>query len=501
LKQIIAISIQETNRIYHLSNSQGATVEVHSPKDLLDFLLLFYGENYFKCVWNLYALMKVLDDVLPNDVMQTLYDKDRVEFEIDGEKYKIFSSQGRILSIGYSKHIKDNFYNRDEVSIFHLSQYFPGEKAETLEEIKSKGGALLQMLDELGYNPTKLSSAISIYDENVLNTKYLPTIHDLDQDGQDFCDFARPLLHRELRACYKIGHWRPNSDRQAWRYDIRAAYPSIVKDLLDTNEATYWQSNKYEPKADWGICKGKITITTDGYSPILNQEGIPIKGTWEDLITVEDWGYLNKYKIGHFELEKAHWAKFHSTIKPFQKIMSELYQMRQKGGLIETFAKAISVGLIGRFGQEYEDRVGTLNNPIYSILATSRIPLKVGKFIMENQLANDLIAVVVDGFEASKYVPTIDNKQMGDWKVSDSVNLLAMSLGYLFVADKTPQNISYSQITNEIKAHPNKSCYSGILINANMLKNNRLFNKFPKTGQNLLDNIYESKAMNIIEKI
>jgi hypothetical protein len=487
MKRIVAILIQDK----YISDSEGLKVEVTTPESLLDFLLINYGEGCFKICWNLFQLIHLIGKVLPTNIMQELMDKDRVIF---GD-YKLFSSAGRIFGVTYNHHTHDNFYDKHEENIFHLSQYFPGEKAETLEEIKTKCIEFLTMLDGLGYNPTKLSSAISIYDENVLSNKYLPTIFDLDEEGQDFCEFARPLLHRELRACYKLGHWQPNTERQAWRYDLRSAYPSIVKDLLDTNEATYWQSNKYEPKADWGVCKGKITITTDGYSPILNQENIPIKGTWTDLITVEDWGYINKYKIGHFELEKGYWVKFHSTIKPFQKIMTDLYQMRQKGGLIETFAKAVSVGLIGRFGQEYEDRVGALNNPIYSILATSRIPLKVGRFIMENQLDNDLIAVVVDGFEASKYIPTIDNKQMGDWKVSEPVNLLAMSLGYLFVEDKKPNNITYKEMLDEILAHPNKQSYKGVLLNANMLSNNRSYKIFPKTGNDLLTNVYDSKAI------
>lgn len=488
MKRIVAILIQDN----YISDSEGAKVKVTTPEDLLYFLLLNYGEGCFKVCANLYSLVHLLGKVLPTNAFQDLMDKDRIQF---GD-YKLFSSQGRVFGVTFNKLLHDNFYQYHEENIYHLSQYFPGEKMETLDIIKSKGEELLKALDQLGYNPSRLSSAVNIYDECVLKSKYFPTMMDLDDNGLAFCEYAQKAMGREWRACYKIGHWHPNSDRQAWDFDQTAGYPSIIKDLLDTNETTIWHSTKYEPSADFGVCKGKVTIDSD-ISPIMNPEGVPTKGNWPDHLTTEQWGYINKFKQGHFVMEDGWFIKFHSTIKPFFKTMTELFALREKEGVIATFAKAVSVGIGGRLAQVYPEKYGDYYNPIYALQTVSRMPLKVGKFIEENKLQQDLISVTVDGLLASKFVP-LDNKRiMGNWRVSESVPALVMSMGYQFVADKKPQNITYQEMMNEILAHPNKQVYNGVLLNSSMLSNNRHYDSFPKTGANLLSTTYASKPIEI----
>ncbi len=488
MKRVIAIQIQDK----HLTDSEGSTIDITTPESLLDFLLINYGEGTYKVVWNLYVLVDLLGKVLSESAFQELMDKDRVQF---GD-YKLFSSAGRIFAVTYNKNTHDNFYDRHEENIYHLAQYYPGAKVVTLDEIKSKGEELLTALDKLGFNPTKLSSPINIYDECVLKSKYIPTIFDLDDKGLDFCDYATKAMGREWRTCYKLGHWHPNNSRQAWDYDVTSGYPSIIKDLKDTIECTFWYSKKYEPSADFGVCKGVVTITADK-SPIMNPESKPKKGTWSDYLTTEQWAYINHFKQGKFVMEDGWFVKFHSTLKPFEKIMTELFTMREQGGVIATFAKAVSVGLGGRFSQLYAERIGDYYNPIYALQTISRMPLKVGKFIEENQMWNDVISVTVDGVLASKYVP-LDNKRiMGNWRVSESIPALVMSMGYQFVGDKKPQNITYEDMIKEILAHPNKQTYNGILLNPQMLSNNRIFKVFPKTGKNLLDNIYESEPLTV----
>lgn len=488
MKRIIAIQIQDN----YLSDSEGNSVTVSSAETLLDFLLINYGEGCFKITWNIYKLINLLGKYLPEAAFQELLDKDRFQF---GD-YKLFSSQGRVFGVTYNKHLRDNFYQKHEENIYHLAQFFPGEKVETLDQIKVKGEELLKALDELGYNPSRLSSAVNIYDECVLSNNYFPTMLDLDEDGLNLCEYAEKAMGREWRACYKIGHWQPNSERQAWDYDVTSGYPSLMKDLLDTNEATIWYSKKYDSRADFGVCKGKVTITSD-ISPILNAEGIPVKGTWNDYLTTEQWACINKFKLGHFEMEDGWFIKFHSSIKPFFKIMNDLFTLREKEGVISTFAKAVAVGIGGRLAQLYPEKTGEYYNPIYALQTVSRMPLKVYKFIEDNHLHQDLISVTVDGLLTSKYV-NLDNKRiMGNWRVSESVKALVMSMGYQFVDDKKPQNITYDQMMAEIQAHPNKQAYLGVLLNSNMLNNNRRFKSFPRTGQDLLSNIYESQAIEV----
>ena len=480
MKRIIALQIKDD----YIFDSEGAKQEIKTPEDLFDFLLINYGEGTFKVFWNLYILVNTVGKLLPESAFQELTNKDKVFY---GD-YKLFSSAGKLFGVTYNKNTHDNFYDHSEANIYHLSQFFPDQKADTLEEIKSKGEQLLTALDELNFNPTKLSSAISIYDENVLQNKYIPTIFDLGDEGLDFCDFAYQMMNREWRSIYKMGHFE-----QAYQYDKRSGYPSIIRNFRDTNEAKFWIAKTLQ-KCDFGIVKGEINITSD-YSPIVSLTGENKKGRYIDYFTLPQIGFMYHYNLGTFKIEEGRYMNFLSNHKPFDKIMVELYKMREKGGVLKDFAKSVSVGLGGRFAQEHEDKYGNYFSPIYSVMTTSQMSIEVGKFIMENHLEANLIDVVVDGLLADKLVPVQDNKQMGDWRV-DEVKALILSLGCRYLSDKKDAyGNTYENMIASIKEHPFKKVYNQVLINKNILQTNRHFKEYPSNGNDLLNTVYESTAI------
>lgn len=500
-KKVIGIEIKRIGKKVELIDSLENIVEVKDPQKVFEFLLKDYNKpDTFKVTWNLYSLVDIITNLIPEKDADTLLTEDRVEVHYNEHTYRLFSSPGRMFAITHKwvEKIHDNFQNKynQEVTLYGLSQYFPDEEVSTAKEIESKGNYLLQTLFELGFNPTKLSSAIAIY-ESQLENAYIPTVFDLpdSQVVDDMVATCYKAMNREWRSTYRVGHFPI-----AWDHDLCGAYPSLVRDFGDTNNCKIWYAKSFQ-KCDFGVVNGKIHIESD-YSPIVNINGENVRGTYEDVFPVEQIGFLYRHKLGTFDLKDGYFLKFNDDTKPFYKLMTDLYKMRQHGGIIKTFAKNVSVGFNGKFSEEHKEKFGKYFNPIYSLMTTSRMAIRVGKLIWENNLFNDLISVMVDGCSSTKEVPCENTKEFGTWR-SEKVSALVLSTNNQYVTngnevDKMDaRKNTYSSMLQEIKAHPNKSVYNDVLLDSNMHALNRVFKNYPKTGKDLLETVYTSEPLTV----
>lgn len=472
--------IAKEDNHFILTDSDGKTVKVTTLESLFDFLLL----NDVAMVWNLFELFAIIQQQSP-DTAEKINKEDRAWYK----DYKIFSSAGKVISIGYQKHLHDNFYaSKIETNIYGLRQYFPDDEPISLTDLQVLAHDLMTTLSELGWNSKSYSSPIAIYNEAVLKNEFIPSVYDMEDSPEidGMLDYCYKMMNREWRAVYQVGHF------EAFDYDIRSSYPSVVKDFGNTSECKVKYSKSLQ-RCDFGVCKGIVHITQD-YSPIVNAKGQNVVGSYPDIITTRQWAYLVHYDIGSFEMEDGYFLTFdHPDDKPFYKLMTDLYKMREHGGLCKTLAKAISVGLYGKFGQEYPERYGDYFNPIYSVMATSGCAIEVGKFIMQNNLRSDLISVTVDGCLSTRNVPVSNENVIGSWR-KDKVNALILSIGHQYLADKMDSNKNtYSTMIEAIREHPNKSYFNDVLLNKNMMNANRIFKSFPKTGRDLLEKTYRSE--------
>ena len=499
IKNLICIDIKKNGRTFHLSDSEGNQTDVSNAEDLFNFLLLNAEKpNTAKACWNLFQLFAILDALLPKEVTEKIIKEDRSFF---GD-YKIFSSSGKVLSIGFKKHLHDNFYaSRIEVNIYGLRQYFPDDNINDLYGLKSKGDELMNTLKELGWETNTLSSAIAIYDDAVLEKEFIPSVYDMEdtEEVDGMLDYAYKLMCREWRSIYKIGNFTNAID-----IDIISGYPSFIKDFGNTSECDIQYSKKLI-KSDFGICKGIVHINKD-YSPIVNPNGQNVIGSYEDYITTEQWAYIIHYGIGSFDMEDGYFLNFYDKEdKPFFDLMTNQYNMREHGGLRKTLAKNISVGIYGYQSQEYPEKYGNYFNPIYSVMTTSRCSLKIGKLIEEFNLKDNLISVTVDGLLTTKDIELDTTKQIGGWK-KEKVDALILSCGHQYITNHANENKkdtyqnTYDKMITEINNHPNKVIYNNVLLNKNMSQTNRLFRNFPKNGRELSEKIYTSEPICVGEK-
>jgi hypothetical protein len=477
MKQIIAIDIKDKT----LSDSQGRVLTPGSPEELFDFLMIDTSSAYVVC-WNLYQLMGLIRQFIPEKNYLELLENDKTWVN----KYKLFSSSGKKLSIGheYRELMHDNIYysSKVEVDIYNLYRYFPDYQPKDAEDIKNKGIELLTTLETMGIkDPKTLASGIAMYADTIMAQTSIPHLYDCPEEALDMADFALQMMNREWRATYRIGRF-PN----ATQIDINGCYPSLVRDFGDLSTAYFWHSSHYEP-CDFGIFLGEKTIAGD--TPIVDDNKQPTVGEYPDYITTEQWAYLNKFHKGHFEPLHGWMFKYQDNVKPCEKIMTDLYNQRQVGGLASDLSKAIAVGLIGQFSQYYDEKKGKFYNPIYSVMATSRASLKLGALLERNNLWNKLAYAIVDGAIVDTQLKLGDGKRtLGEFR-SEPIDALVLSMNHKYTDDKLKDMLTL------IKKYPNASSYNDIILNPEMNTTNRIFNNYPTTGKEWINNKYESEAI------
>ena len=494
---IIAFANERIGNKIFIADSRGEDTLDNKLGKLLEFLLEDYDEpgnnqSYIKCVWDLHKFSELLFKLMGDDGQKLLMEGGKVRL---GD-FKLFYVPTKILGITCKvrEKIKGNFYQENvyEANIYGLRQYYPNAKPETVYDVAGLGYDLLATFGRMGLYPSKLTSPVGVYEECVLRKMRLPTIFDAPDYALDAYEYAAQIMDREWRTVYQVGHWK-----EAYDFDIGAAYPSEAMKLVDMKGCAYHHSNSVMHNFDWAVFKGEVTIDAP-ISPILDKEGIARVGTREDYITSDDLAFINKWGIGSFKMQDAWYLKFNSGACPLSYSMKRLFDWRGGGSLREHLAKMISVGIIGKFQEEHNGGYGDYYNPIFATMITSRVRLKVADFIYRNKLQDNLISVMVDGCLTDKLVQVGKQRAMGEWRLNEPSPALVMSIGYQFTGDKKPAGISYGDMVSAIKEHPTRQEYLGVYMGN--LERRRQFDKLPKTGGQLLGNKYQSKPLEVVNE-
>jgi hypothetical protein len=175
---------------------------------------------------------------------------------------------------------------------------------------------------------------------------------------------------------------------------------------------------------------------------------------------------------------------------------------------------------------------------MFGAMVQERTRLEDARFIYAKKLWNkDIIAVNTDGVLSSKDIGLKPDKpkKMGQWRLTDVGPAIAESSGNVFHADKRPHGITYESLLTEIEKEPNKSYYSIKSLRLVTLNDiieekaewkqlghkkefatssidlvkllsiqktgatDRVYEKIPQTGRELLDNVYSSGPITIGE--
>jgi len=503
---MLAYKITENNDHVTITESTGDTITSRFLDELLDFMLFAKDPTEFKTFFN-----------LDNAIIPLLQKIESYNLEKLWQTNRCFV---RPYSIIYNPH--KSFYivkGAQKAMFYHIEQYFPDTlEPKTAKEIEILGTQILDELKTIDIYPRRLSSPVAIFDD-IFNDLDLPNWEDIPLEVDKM---AEECTRKPLTCAYKLGYFD-----KAYDYDIVSGYPSIAASLYDIREGKWWQ---HDYKPDWvvyGFALCDINIWAD-YSPIVIDNWKELsckKGQFEKCLSKGMMDFIDRWEIGKYKVIDGWWWYPTKREKPLKNVMQNLFGQRINPPLLSRIIKGAMVGICGKFIQEYRDkdavRLAPSNNLVWGAIINDEITLQVMNFIYENNLQKELLHISTDGCLVTKKVEGIKTNgeaQMGEWRLDGEGQALVISSGCLYYGKKKPNSLSIEQALELVKEHPErrdwgkeikrrltlgdallnrgdfgklKSVVTGFSL---PMEHDRNFKEVPKTGEELLNRIYESTA-------
>lgn len=535
MKKVVGIFVSKNRCIAH-NGDRYLTCE----KDILDFLLK--RQNDINCFYNLsYNVACLLSWLELSEEQLTKLKEDKDIFYKD---YKLSYITNKFFAIK-----KGTGWDSPYVQFCDISQYIPWklEDNNTVEydvgkarEAQKTGQEVYNGLVKLGLNPDKgMTSPIRVYEKDKLRNMDLPTLADIPEEASQYAYEACKAGWFEV---YNKGHYD-----HVWDYDLSSAYGRGVFDLMDIRLGKFWKSEQYEPNADYGYIRGEITINSE-FSPFVfsvdNGEDVElysligtwdyilrkscVDGQWENIpyiISKKQYDMLYKWKIGSFKIYDAWWWQSQGKKYPYRDAVNWLYEQKEKGvGLEREIPKRQIVGLFGLQLQTMMDGFGDYFNPIYGCEIEMNTRMEVFDACMSNNVIP--LSIALDGILVDKPLNLRMNEGMGSWKLSHEGKAIVVSTVAVAVEGKEAEQdfaVNYNWLLDQIKQNPTERVYSKDKISHISLEKaikdhklgnigevekisrsidvayetKRLYFDRPMTGQELLDNKYESSPLDI----
>lgn len=517
---------------YHVGDTSVAssTGEIRTQAPWLDWFLSHSQPDTIQCFYNL--------DV---DVARLLK-----LINFDSTEGRKLLSNGKLYIAPYTlRYIPKKFFSIDRgfgkghpfATFSDISQYCStpidsrDDKPEGLLTRAGKAAAtgveVYSILTSLGLKPSTLVSPIRVFQKDVLDKLDLPTVDDMpDEVGE----FAYYCCKGSWLECFKTGHF------DTWDYDLVSSYPFFASVLPDIRQGewVHTSSGKTLSKV-LGFFKGRVTIKAN-FSPILykKERGLTYtpRGTWDTYITGKEWAFIDKHKLGHFELEEGWWWEYVPMLGnlefPLSQTMNWLFSEKQNGiELKREIIKRIMAGIYGKFLEvrQYEKQeMGPLFNPVYAAEIETNTRLEIARFAIDNGITP--VHVAVDGLLVDQELPVTGSGAMGMWKLVAHSPALIMGSGAVAVKERKGQGdfaLDYDKLTDHINENPASTYYElkkdspvslAKALNSGRFEkmgttegmtrrvefcseNKRLYVKKPKCGWDLINNHYESIPLDI----
>ena len=432
--------------------------------------------DYGVC-WNIDHFTEVFCSLIPQKTASELREKGRIYLPMP-YRQKLYWQPGRVFSITWGQGREINFYS--------LSRYSDKE-AKDIDSLVELSKKVIGAYSAFGLEPKRLTSPVAVYGE-VLNKLDFPRACDLPDSALPLLNKCSEVAWEEWRDVFKLGHWGAN---EITDYDLSSAYPWLISMLPDLRGAKFFGSDTMPEKGEysWGELEGQLKIDKD-VTPF------GFVGEKNTQITTEHLWLINQHKLGEFVMKHGWFFKLPKNYKtPFKQTMMDLYKARQNGNsVVSKIAKAISVGIGGKFAQRYDTgELGEDYNSIYARMITSRCGIKVADLIHRNNLTQDVVSILVDGcLIQGKKIELCEKQGMGAWRINPPSPFLIASLLYQWGAEKKPNKQTYSEVMDSIKKNPN-SPIIGKDVDLNLLTYDRIFDELPKRGADLITKRFTSK--------
>lgn len=501
-----------------LIESTQQSIKMKSFEDVASFLLEPYEDTLLVC-WDLDSLASLILRLIPDKSKLASLQRIRKCYI---PPYNIFYIPEKVFSIS---HIP----TRQRVSIYNLQQYYPElNEPDNVTEVQMLGENLLIELRKMGFNPTKLTSPVAIYEECIMSKMNLPQVKDMPLEAAAMAYHCSGRLWIEA---HQLGYWDTVYD-----YDMSSAFPTVASNLVDFRYCNWVNSPDYQCKALYGYVRCVVNIDPDVMlSPIMHYTRgklISPVGSWETFLTKHELDFITKYQIGSYQILDGWWAIpwFKKDLpKPLNTPIKSLLKYKQKTGLQTLLAKRMSTGIYGKFGEERKDTFGIHFNPAWFAEISTQTKLLVADYLYSlgigsgnNPGYQSLIQIGVDGFMLTQALPDL----MDGWRLEYTGEALVISSGLVYTRLTKPKGLTLNTILDMFQKHPRKQYYKKAIrrrinlgdsiargnqwligeeadfyssINFLNPDHDRFFAKMPHSGEHVLASTFQSQPILVKE--
>jgi hypothetical protein len=379
-------------------------------------------------------------------------------------------------------------YNAPYASFSDASQYMTTELQDEVSEdycfkkaceAKECGDKVANAMRILKFEPDALISPINQFSKHLMPRmrKKIPLVDDLPHE--EIGEFAYNCCRGGWFENYTKLHAQSVVD-----LDINSSYPFVLANLPDYRYGT-WTHVKEKSNAPIGFYKGTWTITSH-FSPIMykvktkdngydtekqvdNPNVCPV-GTWESYATLQEIDFVEKWKLGHFEVQEGwEWDKPSQFIQPWKKIIERLYELKQSHtGLERDVLKRTLNGQFGKCLEVRKDNAGNITfgdyfSPVLGSYIETSARLRVAEVCMVNNMIP--ISIAVDGLTFLEMPEILDvGDGLGQWKITHKDEpCISINAEICSIKNKNsglPFAITYEWLKDEIEKNPEKHIYT-----------------------------------------
>ena len=450
----------ETGKPFLFSTSEGDTFD---PKT---FLSEIYTQKYrngnFIC-YNLKYETGALLYHLPKTVKQSLYDTGKA----DWEGLRVFFLPYKHLRFTRGKNSISfwDIYPFYRMSLNAASEKYLGKRKENMEvshftpkiwkdnraEIVSYCKQDASLTVELYRKIEDRFASLGVHFKRLYSPAYVSMKYFIKHSDIVTLDEilpAHPRLVKYAAFSYRGGKFEmvQRGKGRFWEYDINAAYPFEIRNLVDIRGARVDISPEYQPKACYGFLHCKISIYDDLYHPVsMNKNGVyvyPI-GEFEAYITKAEYEYLIRHGA-KVEIKDACWIYPKKLSYPYRKVIDTLYRERAKHKVSDpamyNLFKVILNSFYGKMVQRPLLRgerffVSSGWNIIYGAIITANVRIRISE--IQQKYKDSVVAVHTDSVITTKPIPGMNgSKIIGDFALTEKGNGVMILCGLYQIGDK-----------------------------------------------------------------
>jgi len=457
---------------------------------------------------------------------------------LDTHKLKLYSGYrlgyypGKVFTIDYGYGAAKGyayFYNAKQYTDVHhgttISKDYAITKAIKAQEV---GESILQAYKKLGFTSQSLTSPIKAFVKSGL----YPDIATLNDIPEQVGEYAYATTKGNWVECYKVGHWDTVYD-----YDINRAYGAQLAKLLEIRDGTWIRSKSIPTNretAPYGFAKGILTVTAP-FHPFIENTGdmsfTPL-GSRETYLTLAQVDFLRQKRLGSFEVSDCLYWRNHyveQTPKPFEVTVNRLCEASTGASpTTKTVTRRILAGMWGYMlqlkGAEEDVEFGENFNPVYGAIVETQNSLAVAGACLDNNVVP--LSIAVDGIDTDKPLNLDIGTNPGQWRLTHLGRGIIVSSGIVGIEGKAGDeefSITYDWLRKVMEGNPGQTEYQMEKIAPVTLtkamsgdswdklgqlerstrtvyigsESKRCYLNVPKTGGDILNNVYDSEPWDI----